>query len=480
MSVFSQDPHWSATADFLRSHFHHGDRILAPVEFKSILPDTYPYAYSQGGSADQFAWVLIHKGILAQIQTGFLQQVLSDFEAVFANAVFVVFFRSASRSQIGDLTGELARTLPRSLDPSLNHFQVFLQSLPPDILQLPAVQQRYGLQVIDNVINNSIGRGKRMLKSILRGLSRIVQPSVSGELGDRFSALEQKLEKLQSQASQQSLIIPDAKTFATMSVAEFTKACRAVAQTSYLGDGILLCRVLARYLIYADSREMGLVPSIAMNGYWEPPLTLALAKVLQPGWNCVDVGANHGYYTVLMAAIVGQSGQVAALEPNPKLAELTQRSVTVNRFQDVVTVTQQAVSDRPGDAVKLVIPPGFAMNASFVRPVTEVDQVVEVQTTTVDDLTRDWETVDLIKIDVEGAEELVWRGMQKTVQRDRLIVLLEFNCDRYADPRGFLSQIVAAGLKLAYVDADGSIKPVTLEQCLTERIGQHWMLFLQK
>ena len=72
----------------------------------------------------------------------------------------------------------------------------------------------------------------------------------------------------------------------------------------------MLCRVLGKYLMYADSQETGITPHLALHGYWESWITLALARTLRPGWHCLDVGANHGYYTLVMADGAGPDGRV--------------------------------------------------------------------------------------------------------------------------------------------------------------------------
>ena len=107
--------------------------------------------------------------------------------------------------------------------------------------------------------------------------------------------------------------------------------------------------------------------------------------------------------------------------------------------------------------------------------------MVEVESTTIDALTRDWPRVDLIKIDVEGAEESVWRGMQRTIaDNPDIVLLLELNVARYEDPRGFLSLIQEAGFRLRYIDVEPEVKDVTVDELLTRQVGEDWMLYLAR
>lgn len=94
-------------------------------------------------------------------------------------------------------------------------------------------------------------------------------------------------------------------------------------------------------------------------------MTQAMARVLRPGMRCLDLGANVGYFTLLMADAVGPSGRVAAVEANPRLADLLGRTVDVNGFGDRVTVTQRAASDRSGDRLHLHVPPGRLRGGSL-------------------------------------------------------------------------------------------------------------------
>ena len=97
--------------------------------------------------------------------------------------------------------------------------------------------------------------------------------------------------------------------------------CRQHYQTARLSEQVILCRVLGKYIVYADPNDVGLTPHLCLDGFWESWITIALARRLTPGWACIDVGANHGYYTLLMADAVESTGRVCAIEPNPQLAE---------------------------------------------------------------------------------------------------------------------------------------------------------------
>ena len=126
--------------------------------------------------------------------------------------------------------------------------------------------------------------------------------------------------------------------------------------------------------------------------------------------------------------------------------------------------------------MRFLIPPHFGMNARLADQRDEVGDVVEVETTSIDSLTRGWPRVDLIKIDVEGAEEAVWRGMQETLARNPdVVVILEVNTARYEDPRRFFAELERGGFPLRYIDHDGATPTISRRQLVHSTSGEDWV-----
>ncbi len=256
---------------------------------------------------------------------------------------------------------------------------------------------------------------------------------------------------------------------------------RQYCQTARLNDQAVLCRVLSKYIFYADAADIGLTPHLCLDGFWESWVTIAMARLLKPGMNCVDVGANQGYFTLLMADAVESSGRVLALEPNPYLLERLRLTLEVNGFLNRTTVVQKAAFNTNGERARLAIPINRAMDATLYETPNGATESLEVETVRVDDLTGDWAQVDLIKIDAEGAEEKIWQGMRETICRHRqLTIIMEMRCSRYADPQGFVQRIEEAGFALRHIEYDGEVRQLTRRQLLTERPNTDWMLFLSR
>jgi FkbM family methyltransferase len=252
-------------------------------------------------------------------------------------------------------------------------------------------------------------------------------------------------------------------------------------QTARVSDRVMLCRVLGKYIMFVDSNDVSITPHLCLDGFWESWITVAMARVLKPGWFCMDVGANHGYYTLIMADAIGPTGRVLAVEPNPTLAELVKLSLEVNGFQGRGTVLQKAVYDSDSIRTNFVIPRNRGLNGTLCREATSSDEVTEVETITLDHFTENWPQVDLVKIDAEGAEESIWNGMRKTLERNLgITIIMEVSCVRYANPQMFVHKILDAGFILRHIDYDATIKNLTENQILNNRVGEDWMLFLRR
>jgi FkbM family methyltransferase len=236
-----------------------------------------------------------------------------------------------------------------------------------------------------------------------------------------------------------------------------------------------LCRVLGRYKMYVDLRDTGFVPHLMFEGFWEYWITDFIWRNVQPGQVTLDLGANHGYYTVLLADLVGAQGKVHAFEPNPRLAELLDQNVAVNGFWHIAEVHAAAVGEASGGTLPFVVPLRDPKNGYMVQagqPVpTNLDAsrfaTHEVPIVSLDEAVPD--RADFVKIDVEGAEEAVWRGMQRLIARSPGIgILMEFNPHRCRAPQAVLAEM-AARFPLREVTFDGVAVHCTPAQVLERR-----------
>jgi FkbM family methyltransferase len=222
-------------------------------------------------------------------------------------------------------------------------------------------------------------------------------------------------------------------------------------------------------LTYDPRDELG--SSVARTGVYELPVTEAMFRLSDPGELAIDIGANIGYMTGVLAVAVGPAGSVLAFEPHPALhGELLGNVAAWRRRGGVaeIEVHQTAVSADTGSAL-LYVPAGFGAN----RGTSSLDAIdalaaaeLEVRTVTLDAVLEGRGPVGLLKIDVEGHEEAVLQGARRLL-RSRAVrdILFEEHralptpVTRRLEAEGYTVLGLAerlAGLRLADPTADAS------------------------
>jgi len=159
----------------------------------------------------------------------------------------------------------------------------------------------------------------------------------------------------------------------------------------------------------------------------EPEVWKFICDNVESGWRCVDVGANRGEFTFLMARMVGASGFVYAFELHPENSRLLQYNLW--RYRHRVRVENLAVTDGKTEFAE-VFPGRNRSNAEWNiigHSMTGQNNNPEfcVRTTSLDDYFPPGERIDLVKIDVEGAAQEVLAGMRRILPKSRPLVVIE-------------------------------------------------------
>jgi FkbM family methyltransferase len=176
------------------------------------------------------------------------------------------------------------------------------------------------------------------------------------------------------------------------------------------------------------------------RNYWsrgkkrEHDVMVSLPKILRPGQTVIELGGHIGYLTIYFASLVSDGGKVVVFEPAPANLDYLRRNV---EGLPQVTVEVAAASDRAGSA-DFFVENLTGQNNSLLGGYGQFDRVrkglsidasyekISVPTIRVDDYVEEHGLrPDFVKIDIEGAEELALKGMQRTLGRFRPAMLIE-------------------------------------------------------
>ena len=214
------------------------------------------------------------------------------------------------------------------------------------------------------------------------------------------------------------------------------------------------------FRMHVDPTDFAVGHTIARTGIYEPDVSATVRQVLRTGQCFVDIGANIGWFSLLGASLVGPTGLVVAIEPNPRNVALLEHSAKENGFHNIEVVAV-AVAETAGTValetdgsngriIAIQGPPAQPVEASYVVAAYPLDTVLAGAGVG---------RVDAIKMDVEGAEPLVLRGAAATIARDRPVLSTEFYPQALESsvsaPEAYLAELRRLGYRLSVIGEDG-------------------------
>lgn len=159
-----------------------------------------------------------------------------------------------------------------------------------------------------------------------------------------------------------------------------------------------------------------------ISGGYEPGVASVIQQVLSPGGTFVDGGANCGLFTVLALAVVGETGHLYAFEPNPTAYVRLEANLLLNGLTPSTVAKRLAIGEQPGSAFlrDSLLEDGRSSVIGYSGSGIKWDRVEVV---TLDDVLGASQ-VDLVKLDVEGAELSALRGMRGVLENNPAAVLI--------------------------------------------------------
>ncbi|NJN16514.1 MAG: FkbM family methyltransferase [Oscillochloris sp.] len=206
---------------------------------------------------------------------------------------------------------------------------------------------------------------------------------------------------------------------------------------------------LPEFTLYVRLDDWVIGARIALRRTYEPHVSAVFRDLVRPAMHVIDIGSNIGYYSIQAAVRVGSAGRVIACEPDPTNNALLARSVAANQLTNV-TLIPCAVADRTTTCA-------FVIDDSNGRLVdSATPQARIVQAVALDPLLAA-ERVDLIKMDIEGAEGLALAGMEQMINTWRPVIITEFSPGAlqrvsHLTPEQFLARLRSLGYNLRVID----------------------------
>jgi FkbM family methyltransferase len=196
-----------------------------------------------------------------------------------------------------------------------------------------------------------------------------------------------------------------------------------------------LPQTLGGYSFRCDLRD-SISREVCFTGCYEPQETAILRTLLAPGMTFVDVGANWGYHTLLAAHLVGPTGRVLSLEPDPRSFAALQDNVEVNALRQVKALRVAAADtvgevslagyqERDGNYGVSKIIMGDQLSGTFAVESRPLDLVLQDEGIG---------QVEVLKMDIEGGEDLALRGLERSLKHHQIQrILLEVHPELLAE-----------------------------------------------
>lgn len=221
---------------------------------------------------------------------------------------------------------------------------------------------------------------------------------------------------------------------------------------------------IGKYKVIVDLAEFQ--PRLMYFHHYERDIIKCIKEMVKPNQVCLDIGANIGFLSAVMGKAVGDKGKIYSLEPNHKLFPCL---ITLAESSNgVINPFQLAVSDKNG-ILEFYLEANHALSTCVESLHSATAQKILVKTISIDDFCSQQQIFpDFIKIDVEGAEPLVLKGMQKLFESGhRPIILCELKPWTYdvfnTSPEDVLNLVLQYGYKTYVLNSTADLVKISTE-----------------
>jgi len=213
-----------------------------------------------------------------------------------------------------------------------------------------------------------------------------------------------------------------------------------------------------------------------LTGVIEPSQTKLMEKIVKPGMNVFDLGANFGWFSLVLSKLVGSSGRVYSFEADPTLIDILKENIKLNNSSNI-SIQPIAVSNNEGISK-------FSLNESYdtrnqLDSISNSGNTIDVEVISLDEFCKkeNLKKVDFIKMDIEGSEPKALEGMKKIISDNpQLKIIMEFNQNAMSSvgtsPENLINFLQNAGFIIEEIDETipGKLKKINKDELLKKTV----------
>jgi FkbM family methyltransferase len=195
-------------------------------------------------------------------------------------------------------------------------------------------------------------------------------------------------------------------------------------------------------LLYSGDGDVQEIAYHLHQAEWHRHDMHVLRSLVGPGETAIDVGANLGFVTTMLAALVGRDGRVLSLEPSPITFAKLQKTIAANALSQVVACNLGAGA-APGTQILTQVNRNSG-NGSILASGGGPSRAIRIER--LDDIPQAWQTpVSFLKIDTEGYEPHVLTGARRLIEHNQPVIYMEMGGDYVASTLESIELLSEAG-----------------------------------
>ncbi len=184
------------------------------------------------------------------------------------------------------------------------------------------------------------------------------------------------------------------------------------------GTSMAIKNILDHNMIF-DLNDEGISRKLFFRNIHEPLSTLQYQKEIKFGMNILEIGSNIGYYALIGAKLIGKTGKIYAFEPNPQNYDMLKFNIVLNKYNDLFETYPYGVGAKNGEFVFYMMNKGNT--SSFIKrndSTINIKDERKVKVVCLDDFFDESIKIDYFRMDVEGYEFEIIKGMAKILERN--------------------------------------------------------------